>query len=191
MARNGVLRNDEVPMKRGERMLQLTSAVICMLALGSLFGPASAQVTIQRGWSAVTTLIFEVASTAGVRLDLSSGTLEVREGDDSVYGTILGNHQMPYVRATTNYTVLASDQVVASGSYTGPFTVTLPSATGLAGKILLIKDDAGLAVGTSNRTITVTGMINAGNSTTITMAFGVARLMGGVSSGSSNQWFTW
>ena len=148
------------------------------------------QARIQRGWTTVTTLWFGGPTQSGVQLDLESGTLAVREGDDSVYGTVLGNLQMPYVRATTNYTMLASDQVVASGTYTGPFTVTLPSATGLSGKLILITDQAGLAVGTSNRTITISGLINAGSSTTITTVFGAARLMGGVSAGSSAQWFT-
>ena len=178
-------------MTRGERLLRAVSLIGFLLVLGWIVAPASAQVQIQRGWSAVTALVFDSASTSGVRLDLESGSLAVREGDDSVYGTVLGNLQMPFVRVTTHYTMLSSDQVVASGSYTGPFTVTLPSATGLSGKMLLITDQAGLAVGTSNRTITITGLVNAGNSTTITTAFGVARLMGGVSAGSSAQWMTW
>ena len=178
-------------MTRHERVVRATCFVAFLLVLSWILAPASAQVRVQRGWSAVSALIFEAASTAGIRLGLESGTLAVREGDDSVYGTVLSNVQMPSVRVTTNYTMLASDQVVASGSYTGPFTVTLPSATGLSGKLLLITDQAGLAVGTSNRTITITGLVNAGSSTTITTAFGSARLMGGVSAGSSAQWVTW
>ena len=178
-------------MTHHERVFRATCALILVAVLGWMVAPTSAQVQIQRGWSAVSTLVFEVASTAGVSLDLESGSLAVREGDDSVYGTVLGNLQMPYVRVTTNYTMLASDQVVASGSHTGPFTVTLPSATGHSGKILLITDQAGLAVGISNRSLNITGLVNAGNSTAITTAFGAARLIGGVSAGSSAQWFTW
>src|SRR3990167_7323841 len=95
---------------------------------------------------------------------------------------------MPAVRVTTNYVMLPADAVIASGSYTGPFTVTLPATTAL-GKVYVIHDWAGLAVGTSNRTITVSGLVNGGSNTTITTAFGVVRLIGGLSSTSGVNLF--
>lgn len=63
--------------------------------LGRLASVAAGQVLVSGAsapsWSAtpvLTAVVFEAASTSGVRLDLESGVLAVREGDDSAYAGI-------------------------------------------------------------------------------------------------------
>ena len=177
-------------MTRGERWLRRLSGVCLLLTWGYLALPATAQVRVQRGWTTVSQfLLWDSATTSGVRVALEAGRLAIREGDDSVYGEVHGGLVMPVTRVTTNYSLLPSDMAIASGSFTGPFTLTLPATTAL-GKMYLIQDWAGLAAGGSNRTITLSGLVNGGSNTTITTAFGAVRLLGGLSSTSGFAWFT-
>lgn len=191
-------------MGGGTRRRRPRTRTLGLVGLGLLLGgTVLGQGQIERGWSTVTAALrFGAATVAGVQLQLVTNELALRNGADSgdaalrvgpvwSTSTIRGTLEGQAVQFTTSYTVLATDTIVASGSYSGPLTVTLPSATGRQGKLLIIHDQAGLADGTSNRTITISGVVNAGNSTTITTAFGMARLVGGVSAGSSAQWFVW
>lgn len=100
--------------------------------------------------------------------------------------------RVPVRLITGNYTVVASDYVVASKTYTGAITVTLPSATGYLGKLLIVTDWAGLAEGSpGGRTITVSGLINGGASDTISTTYGQVRLIGAVSATSNAFWVKW
>lgn len=75
-------------------------------------------------------------------------------------------------------------------------TITLPAATGLDGKILIIADESGLTAGDSS--IYLSGTVNLTVATTngpISTPFGVTRLRAGCATvnGAVNQcsWFTW
>lgn len=101
-----------------------------------------------------------------------------------------GSDRLPVRLITGNYTAVASDRVIASKTYTGAITVTLPSATGFLGKQLDVMDWAGLAQGSpGGRTITVSGLIDGGASATISSTFGVVRLIGGLTATSNAVWF--
>ena len=100
-----------------------------------------------------------------------------------------------------NYTVAPDDVVVAvtSISTTGQITITLPAATGLAGKILIIQDESGqLAANTAS--VWLAGTVNlqvltSNTGSFINTAFGVVRLRAGCATpnGVVNacSWFAW
>lgn len=168
-----------------------------LVGLVAWMASPAAQVQLERGWSTVSQLLrFSGGSGADPFLRRTAAGLDLDVGDGILsttlrVGTIEGVPKWPVLRATTSLTLTAADMVVASRTYSGPITITLPAPTSMVSRAVLIMDQAGLAIGVSNRTITVAGAINGGNNTTITTAFGVVRLLGGVSSGSSYQWFTW
>lgn len=100
--------------------------------------------------------------------------------------------RLPVRLITGAYTVVGSDYMVASKTYSGTLAVTLPSATGYLGKLLIISDWAGLAQGSpGGRTITITGLIDGSASVTISAAYGIVRLIGGITSTSNAVWFQW
>jgi len=76
-----------------------------------------------------------------------------------------------------NYTVTASDYVVAYASLTAARTVTLPTAVGITGRQYIIKDESGNA-GTSNISVTGTGgqTIDGSATKSLTTPYGVLRL---------------
>jgi len=84
---------------------------------------------------------------------------------------------------TANYTAISNDEVVLCNQ-AAAITVTLPSASGVNGRILTIKDKSGTA---ATNTITVSGAntIDGAASKIINTAYGVLRL---VSDGSN--WFS-
>lgn len=67
--------------------------------------------------------------------------------------------------ADTNYTVLATDYIVAYASLTAPRTVTLPTAASVSGRTYIIKDEVGVAA-TQTITVTATGVQTIDGSTT-------------------------
>ncbi len=84
------------------------------------------------------------------------------------------------------YSVLPSDYLIAYTSLTAPRIVTLPSASGMTNKVLIIKDESGTAA-TYNITVNVTagGTIDGTASKVINLNYGLIELY---SNGS--QWFT-
>lgn len=93
---------------------------------------------------------------------------------------------------TPAYTVKLSDVLIASLTYSGPFEVFLPAATGLLGKQLIISDVAGLATGSpGGRTITIRGVVDGANNPTISTANGLVRYFVGISATSQYGWFSW
>lgn len=85
--------------------------------------------------------------------------------------------------ANAAYTVLYTDVIVAYTSLSAGRSVTLPSASAMAGKIIIVKDEVGLA---NTYNITVVGTIDGASNATINTNYGVGRY---VSSGAA--WFTW
>jgi hypothetical protein len=74
--------------------------------------------------------------------------------------------------ANVNYTALITDDVIGFTSLTATRTVTLPSAVGIAGKTILIRDESGNA-GTNTASIAVSPNVNSGNkSASILTGFG-------------------
>lgn len=91
------------------------------------------------------------------------------------------------VVANTSYTAKVTDTFIAYTSFVGTNTVTLPSASGLAGKIYIIIDEGGNLA--SGKTLGISGTINGsttGPFSFLTTAFAVVRL---ISNGSN--WFVW
>ncbi len=91
------------------------------------------------------------------------------------------------VRATVadaNYTVLASDSVVAYTSLSASRTVTLPAASGVqAGKQFVVKDESGSCA--SGKTITVAGTIDGTTNLVLNTAYAKTVLYS-----SGTAWFT-
>ncbi len=75
----------------------------------------------------------------------------------------------------TNYTVLATDDVIGFTSLGAARTVTLPSASSVpAGKALIVKDESGNCSGSN--TITITGTIDGAANLILSTAYANARL---------------
>lgn len=95
---------------------------------------------------------------------------------------------------TPAQTILLSDYFIASMTYSGAFELFLPAATGLLGKIYVIKDQAGLAdgqTGAQGRTIIVRGVINDNPTLNLSTPGSSTRLIGGITATSMYQWFAW
>lgn len=84
-----------------------------------------------------------------------------------------------------SYTAVITDNVVGVTSTASARTITLFSATGLAGKVLIVKDESG-AANTNNITITpAAGNIDGAGTKVISTAYGVVRLYT-----DGTNWFT-
>jgi hypothetical protein len=84
------------------------------------------------------------------------------------------------------YSAGTSDHLIAYTSLTAARTVTLPAASGMTNRVVIIKDESGTAA-TNNITVNVTagGTIDGASSKVITTAYGMVEVY---SNGS--QWFT-
>lgn len=81
-----------------------------------------------------------------------------------------------------DYTVVATDSIIAFTTLTAARTVTLPAAISNTGRIVVIKDESGSC--SSGTTITVAGMIDGATNYTLNSAYAHLRLYAG-----SNGWF--
>jgi hypothetical protein len=101
----------------------------------------------------------------------------------SFAGTFPAN--IPY-RPITNANVTATiyDGIIAYTSITAARTVTLPSAVGLVGKMLIIKDELGAV--TSTIAISITGTINGATTHSIVAAYGSILIYS-----NGTAWFLW
>jgi hypothetical protein len=85
------------------------------------------------------------------------------------------------------YTALVTDYIIAYTSVSATRAVTLPTATGLAGKVFIIKDESGSATATGTKTITIVGTVDGtSNPTAINTAYGVYRIYS-----DGTNWFSW
>lgn len=84
---------------------------------------------------------------------------------------------------TTTYTALYTDVVVAVTSLSSAVSITLPTATSMAGKFIIVKDEAGNA---ASKNITVVGTIDGSANATISSNYGTGRYY---SSGAA--WMSW
>jgi hypothetical protein len=107
----------------------------------------------------------------------------------AVSTNVTAKDRVPVRLITGNYTVVASDYIIASKTYTGHITVTLPSATGYLGKQLIVTDWAGNA--SASRTIVIAGLIDSDSGVNISTAFGSVRLIGAVTATSGFVWRQW
>jgi hypothetical protein len=84
------------------------------------------------------------------------------------------------------YTALSSDHLIAYTSLSAARTITLPAASGMTNRVMIIKDESGAAA-TNNITVNVTagGTIDGASSKLISTAYGVIEVY---SNGA--QWFT-
>ena len=79
--------------------------------------------------------------------------------------------------ADTNYTVVASDTIIALTSLTASRTITLPSPSTNVGRILVVKDESGNCSG--GVTITIAGTIDGAANLVLTTAYASTRLYAG------------
>jgi hypothetical protein len=79
--------------------------------------------------------------------------------------------------ADTNYTVVASDTIIALTSLTASRTITLPSPGTNAGRILVVKDESGNCSGSA--AITIAGTIDGASNLVLTTAYASTRLYAG------------
>lgn len=70
--------------------------------------------------------------------------------------TISSSGESTFTTKTANYTILPTDGTIFADSSGGPFTLTLPSPTGLGGKIFRIIDSTG-SFATNNVTLAPSG----------------------------------
>lgn len=87
------------------------------------------------------------------------------------FGTVRPYHSV----ANTNYTIKNTDEIIGVTSLTTGITLTMPAATGLAGKTYMIQDETGNA-GTATATITISGTFNASATKTILTGYGVIKV---------------
>jgi hypothetical protein len=82
-----------------------------------------------------------------------------------------------YVAKTTTYTVAVTDGIIGCDSSGGPFTVTLPAASAVTGKLFTIADVQGSAA-THNVTVARAGAdtINGATSVVIEVAYSSVEL---------------
>ena len=100
-------------------LLMISAAVLAVSVLASGQGGTGPVIgrTAAATWTAVTAFILGTADTAGVRLDLESGTMAVREGDDSAYApmkALSGAFTSALTVPTTMTGVLRADSGVVS-----------------------------------------------------------------------------
>lgn len=106
---------------------------------------------------ASTAVIIGAASTSGIRLDLNSGTLEVREGDDSAYGPA----KMLTMETTGDATV-GGDLSIAGGDLIATANMTLRRDTSDGSDSGQVRMSGGGAAGiTRGAQVTVMGNENA------------------------------
>ena len=88
--------------------------------------------------------------------------------------------------ADVAYTALVTDHLIAYTALTAPRTVTLPTAVGATGQVIVVKDESGSA-GTQTITIATTASqtIDGAATKTITTAFGLLRVYS-----NGVEWFT-
>lgn len=88
--------------------------------------------------------------------------------------------------ASGAYTALLTDVVIAYTTLAGASTVTLPSASGLSGHVIIVKNESGVNASLSGRLITIVGTIDGLSNSSISDGYGTLRL---ISNGVN--WFSW
>lgn len=109
-----------------------------------------------------TALILGAASTAGVRLDLDTGVLEVREGDDSAYAAL----KALTLEATSNATVGGALSVTGASTLTG--AATLSSTLDVTGATTLSSTLDVTGVSTFTGDVKTTGWTDYSATSTVT-----------------------
>lgn len=88
--------------------------------------------------------------------------------------------------ASGAYTALPTDVLISYTTLAAASTVTLPSASGLNGKILIVKNESGVRAALSGRFITVVGTIDGSSNSALSTGYDTLRL---ISNGVA--WFSW
>jgi|APGre2960657404_1045060.scaffolds.fasta_scaffold09471_7 hypothetical protein len=110
-----------------------------------------------------TAVIVGAATTSGIRLDIESGALAVREGDDSAYGPLSVGALLASGAAGTAGQVLTSGGTGVASSWTTPSSGTPSVLSKSANYTVQTSDGSNVAVLCTN-TITITLYAASGNS---------------------------
>lgn len=99
----------------------------------------------------------------------------------------LNNWSKKRTATATNYTATSQDFLIGVTDTSAPRTITLPAASGLAGKQIIIKDESGAAA-TNNITIdgNASESIDGAATALISTNYGALRLYC-----DGSNWFTW